>query len=58
MNLIQHPELLDRLAAAYAIGTLRGTQQDAYGFSGTVLEHGPYVLPAGATPAATTPAVE
>ncbi|MGS5085498.1 anti-sigma factor [Hydrogenophaga sp. A37] len=24
MNLTQHPELLDRLAAAYAIGTLRG----------------------------------
>jgi len=42
----------------FLFGTLRGTQQDAYGFSGTVLEHGPYVLPAGATPAATTPAVE
>ena len=24
MNLLQHPELLDRLAAAYAVGTLRG----------------------------------
>ena len=24
MNLIQHPELLDRLAAAHALGTLRG----------------------------------
>ena len=24
MNLSQHPELLDRLAAAYALGTLRG----------------------------------
>jgi hypothetical protein len=42
----------------FLFGTLRGTQQDAYGFSATVLEHGPYVLPAGATPAATTPAVE
>lgn len=42
----------------FLFNTVRGTQQDAYGFSGTVLEHGPYVLPAGATPAATTPAVE
>ena len=24
MNLTQHPELLDRLAANYALGTLRG----------------------------------
>jgi anti-sigma-K factor RskA len=24
MNLLQHPELLDRLASAYALGTLRG----------------------------------
>jgi len=24
MNLIQHPELADRLAAAYALGSLRG----------------------------------
>ena len=39
----------------YTLDTVRGTQQDAYGFSGTVLEHGPYVLPAGATPAAATP---
>ena len=24
MNLIQHPELLQKLAASYALGTLRG----------------------------------
>ena len=24
MNLLQHPELLDRLASSYALGTLRG----------------------------------
>ena len=24
MNITQHPELLDRLAASYALGTLRG----------------------------------
>jgi hypothetical protein len=39
----------------YLFGTLRGTQQDAYGFSTTVLEHGPYVLPAGATAAPAAP---
>jgi len=43
----------------YLFDSLRGTQQDAYGFSGTVLEHGPYVLPAGATDVpASTPAAE
>lgn len=33
----------------YIFGTLRGTQQDAYSFSRDILEHGPYVLPAGTT---------
>lgn len=36
----------------YRLDTIRGTQRDAYDFSETVLEHGPYVLPAGAEPVA------
>jgi hypothetical protein len=34
----------------YRFDTIRGTQRDAYDFSESVLEHGPYVLPAGAAP--------
>jgi anti-sigma-K factor RskA len=30
MNLIQHPELLDRLAASYALGTLRGRPRNRF----------------------------
>ena len=32
MNITQHPDLLDRLAASYALGTLRGKpRRESYG---------------------------
>ena len=49
MNLTDHPELLDRLAAAYALGTLRGVQLahpvDRVRFAGLLV--GPVALDAG-----------
>lgn len=39
----------------FRLGLMRDTQRDAYNFSETVLDHGPYVLPAGATEAAPAP---
>lgn len=35
----------------YMWDTMRTTQQDAYSFGGRILDHGPYVLPAGVTAA-------
>ena len=39
MNLIQHPELLDQLAASYALGTLRGKPRTR--FEAMAREHAP-----------------
>lgn len=39
----------------FRLGLMRDTQRDAYNFSESVLEHGPYVLPAGATEVAPAP---